>query len=199
MTRLHRIAAVLLVAGLGACDSASGGSMTQPKSPRLDTSGDPVLSVTMSGTSYFTTPGEYTVEASVSGGSGTYRYHWYSRACWLYFDQVQCNHDYIQGEEGVGVNTYTRYYNAYDVKRDIYVLVQDVGSGSSTPATWKGEWYIENPHLTEPRPTGEYGFNCGKGLNWYPLSRYEQQPSGQMGWTEYYRSPCTGARVNKPL
>lgn len=186
----------ILMLGLLACDKAP----TAPKLSKMPpstvskTEETGQLSVSVSGPSVLSEAGDYTYRASVSGGSGSYVYHWYQRGCNLNNDEVWCMQDHFLWAEGVGVDSMTIWRGPYDVKIDIIVEVQE--SSGDNPASGVGIRATAGPNEAFWYPPIVHGSMdiCSVDFVHMPLSRYVWNYStGGYYWQEYGRNQCTGA------
>jgi len=152
------------------------------------------LSVSVSGESVISEPGDYTYTASVSGGSGSYVYHWYQRGCNLNNNEVWCMQDHFLWTEGEGVNSMTIWRGAYDVKIDITVEVQE--SSGDNPPSGVGTKTTGGPNEAFWNPPIVHGSMnpCDVDFVHMPLMRYVFNVDTELYyWQEYGRNPCTGA------
>lgn len=149
------------------------------------------LSVSINDPGYTTSPQTVAFTATVSGGTGAYKYHWFTRWCNMVGGRKECAADY-EAQSATGPTLYYRVLN-YDVKNDIVVQVEDTLTSARTYGS--ASMTVFGPYDYEPPPPSTYPFNCSLGSYYwsYPLE-YPQSDS------LFRRNPCTGARegIAKP-
>ncbi len=184
---------IIAVAGCTDRITAPSESAFRPQEAAFTITGDDTpLSVTVTGEEYVFQAGSYQYTATVSGGSGSYRYKWLTKWCnFGYNNQVECASQYTLQPDSSAILTYSILGD--DIRNDIVVEVQDA---SLTGRSGVGKIMVFGPNDWPEPDVGGSPFACdlGSGESKYPLLYWSQDASGNSVWTSYRRNPCSGAK-----
>lgn len=189
-----RASSAVVVAAIVACS----GEVTQPdRTTEFEIGGpsrllgdDTPLSVVIDGPFYVSTAGTYQYTATVSGGSGAYRYRWLSRWCNIGpTGAAACATNYTLQTDSSATLSYRVV--STDVRNDLVVEVQDA---SLTGRSGKEQFSVDGPMEWPERIPANSPFQCNLGMDWdkFPLEYPEAGPPAVRNL--YRRNPCSGAK-----
>jgi len=176
-----------------------------PKGPAFDLT-DSILQVTITpSTTWKSSAGNFSVTASVSGGSGTYYYRWHYRYCENRTGTKYCDTVWRLFNEGSGHSTVSHMMYSTDIRQDIYV---DVADSQTYPVTSSDTTFVDGPINEELQAiVPAYTLQCNLPGSYYP-NQGSMWVNGQYVngvWVNghyvdktYRRNACTNAKEYNP-